>query len=58
MERVKEWGVEGGVMEGEVGVVEVRGKGTSRWVHPDTDRMKSISQDMDTASCWYSCLYL
>jgi len=51
MEKVKELGVEGGVMEGEVGVVEVRGKGTSRLSHPDTDRMKNISQDMGTASC-------
>ena len=57
MERVKELGVEGGVMEGEVGVVEVRGKGTSRLIHPDTDRMKNTSQDMDIASCWCSGLY-
>lgn len=52
MERVKELGVEGEVMEGEVGVVEVRGKGTSRLIHPDIDRMMNISQDMDIASCW------
>jgi hypothetical protein len=58
MERVKELEVEGGVMEGEVGVVEVRGKGTSRLIHPDTDRMKNISQDMDIASCSCSYLYL
>lgn len=57
MERVKELEVEGGVM-GEVGVVEVRGKGTSRLIHPDTDRMKNISQGMDIASYWCSCLYV
>jgi hypothetical protein len=58
MEGVKELEVEGGVMEGEVGVVEVRGKGTSRLIHPDTDRMENISQGMDIASCWCSCSYL
>lgn len=58
MERVKELGVKGGVVEGEVGVVEVRGKDTSRLTHPDTEGMRNISQHMDSASCWCLCLYL
>jgi hypothetical protein len=50
MERVKGSGVEGGVTEEEVEVVEVRGKGTSRLIPPDTDSTENISQRTDTAS--------
>jgi hypothetical protein len=57
MERVKELVVEGGVVKGEVGVVEVRDNDTSRLTHPDTDSMGNISQHMDNASYWCLCLY-